>query len=543
MAVDMLSGGRVQDAAGKGAALAPDHHVVVVGAGIGGLVAALLLASRGLRVTVVEAAAAPGGKMHQLRVDGVGIDAGPTVFTMRWVFEQILAQAHASLDDLPPMTPLSLLARHAWRGQEKRLDLYADTARSTQAIGEFAGAAEARRFQGFCLQARRVLAHLEAPYIRRGRPTLWSMGRELGPAGLGVLAGLGPFNSLWRTLGRHFHHPQLRQLFARYATYCGASPWQAPATLMLVAQVELDGVWSVQGGMHGLACAMARLAESRGAIFRYAAPCAQVLTRDGRARGVRLASGEELAADAVLFNGDPQALVQGLLGPDVMSAVPAVPRARRSLSAITWAMNVAAPDWPLARHNVFFEDDYAAEFEDIFKHRRLPQRGTVYVCAQDRGDDATAPAGGNDRLLCLVNAPPDGDRRPFDLQETEPCTRQSLDLLRSCGLALAPQPHQQQCTTPAHFAQRFAATGGALYGQATHGWMSAFRRPGSGTAVPGLFLAGGGVHPGPGVPMAALSGQQAAAALMDSLVSTSRWRRGPTSGGMSTPSATTAATR
>ncbi len=517
-------------------------QVVVVGAGIGGLVSALLLASKGVRVTVVETAAAPGGKMHQVTVDGAPVDAGPTVFTMRWVFEEILAQAGASMADLPPMTALSRLARHAWRGHDQRLDLFADPAQSTQAIGDFAGAAEAARFVAFCQQAREVLSHLQAPYMRGGRPTLWSMGRDLGLPGLAVLVRLGPFANLWQSLGRHFQNPRLRQLFGRYATYCGASPWQAPATLMLVAQVELDGVWAVQGGMQAVARAMADLAAARGVEFRYASPCAQVLTHGGRASGVRLASGESLAADAVLFNGDPQALVQGLLGPDVLAAVPPVPRRRRSLSAVTWAMNVQAPEWPLTRHNVFFDADYASEFDDIFNRRRLPRRGTVYVCAQDRDDTALAPAAGKDRLLCLVNAPPDGDLGPIDAEEIDKCYQRSVDLLRGCGLVLNPGQGQQQCSTPNHYAQRFPATGGALYGQVTHGWMAAFRRPGSATAVPGLFLAGGGVHPGPGVPMAALSGQRAAAALMASLDSTNRSRRVVISGGTSTPSAMTAAT-
>ena len=520
-----------------------ERHVVVVGAGVGGLVAALLLASQGVRVTLLEAAAEPGGKMHRVQVDGQPVDAGPTVFTMRWVFEQILAQAGASLHDLPALTPLSVLARHAWRGHGPRLDLFADRQRSTQAIGEFAGAAEARRFEAFCRQAQQVYRTLEAPYMRSARPTLWTMASQLGPSGLATLAGLGPFANLWQALARHFHNPRLQQLFGRYATYCGASPWQAPATLMLVAQVELDGVWAVQGGMQAVAAALAKLAQARGATLRFNTACQQVLTHHGRACGVQLANGETLQADAVLFNGDPQALVQGLLGPDVMRAVAPVPLHRRSLSAITWALRVPAADWPLVRHNVFFDDDFRSEFDDIFQHRRLPGHGTVYVCAQDRSCDAQVPPGGSDRLLCLVNAPPDGDQRPFDDKETQPCYRRSLDLLRDCGLNLKPAPHQVVCTTPAQFATRFPATGGALYGQATHGWMAAFRRPGSKTAVPGLFLAGGGVHPGPGVPMAALSGQRAAAALMASLVSTSRFPAAATPGGMSTPSATTAATR
>ncbi len=142
---------------------AGSHRVVVVGAGIGGLVSALLLARQGLQVTLVESASAPGGKMRRVQVDGAGIDAGPTVFTMRWVFEQILAQAGFSVADLPALTPLPVLARHAWRGHAARLDLFADPARSVEAIGDFAGADEARRFQAFCRQAREVYRRLEGP--------------------------------------------------------------------------------------------------------------------------------------------------------------------------------------------------------------------------------------------------------------------------------------------------------------------------------------------------------------------------------------------
>ncbi len=526
-----------------------EQRVVVVGAGIGGLVSALLLAQQGLHVTLVEAAAGPGGKMRQAHVgDGtnsVGIDAGPTVFTLRWVFEHILDKAGFSMADLPPLTPLSVLARHAWRGHDQTLDLFADRQRSAEAIGTFSGAAEARRFLNFCDQAQRVYRTLEGPYMHAGKPSVMSMIHSLGPRGLATLTGLGPFTSLWHHLGRHFQDPRLRQLFGRYATYCGASPWQAPATLMLVAQVELAGVWSVEGGMHAVAQRFAQLAQRRGATLRYGEPCAAILRHSGNAgavRGVRLASGEELPADAVVFNGAPQALVDGLLGDAVRQAVPALPVKRRSLSAVTWAAHTATAGFPLARHNVFFDNDYRSEFTDIFDRRRLPQTGTVYLCAQDRDSDAAVQAGAPERLLALVNAPPDGDQRPFDALETDPCEQRSLALLRACGLQMTMQPAQVQRCTPADFHRRFPASGGALYGQATHGWMALFQRPGATCRVPGLFLAGGGVHPGPGVPMAALSGQRAAEALTAHLASTSRSHRVATSGGTSTRSATTAAT-
>jgi len=518
-----------------------EHRVLVVGAGIGGLVSALLLAQRGLAVTVVEAAATPGGKMRQVMVDGVPVDSGPTVFTMRWVLDHILQEAGSSLDAVLRLTPLQVLARHAWRGQDATLDLFADVRQSTEAIAEFSSPAEARRFLGFCDLAKRVYAGLEGPYIRSERPTLTSMARDLGPRGLALLAGLGPFASLWRSLARHFHDPRLQQLFGRYATYCGSSPWQAPATLMLVAQVELDGVWSVRGGMHAVAQALAHLARQRGADIHYGQACRQILMRDGRACGVQLADGRTLAADSVVFNGDAAALSAGLLGPAVAHAVPKVEVPQRSLSALTWSMRADASGFPLHRHNVFFDDDYRSEFDDILQRRRLPQRGTVYVCAQDRDDSALA-APGPERLLCLVNAPADGDTRNFDAQETDPCEHRSLALLRQCGLTLQARAHQVVRTTPADFHRLFPGTGGALYGPATHGWMSAFRRPSSTSAVPGLYLAGGSVHPGPGVPMAAMSGRLAAATLLAHLDSTSRSRRVVISGGTSMPSATMAGT-
>jgi 1-hydroxycarotenoid 3,4-desaturase len=518
--------------------------VVVVGAGIGGLVAALLLATRGLVVTLVEAAPEPGGKMRAVKVDGVAIDAGPTVFTMRWVFDQILAEAGSSLESLVTLAPLEVLARHAWRGHGRTLDLMADSRASADAIAQFSSPQEARRFEAFCAEARRIYRRLEGPHIRSSRPSFTQMVADLGPRGLAELASLGPFATLWRSLGRHFHDPRLRQLFGRYATYCGASPWQAPATLMLVAHVEMEGVWSIGGGMATLAARLAELAVARGVELRLGTPVSRILAEGGRTSGVQLAGGERLAADSVVFNGDASALARGLLGEDARRhGLTAVPPQARSLSALTWALHARTEGFTLARHNVFFEADYASEFDDVFRHRRLPRQGTVYLCAQDRLADGAVPAG-RERLLALVNAPADGDLGPIDSTEVLACERRSLGLMQHCGLSIErTQPHQSVTRTPQDFEHLFPGSGGALYGPATHGWMSLFRRAGAATALPGLYLAGGSVHPGPGVPMAAMSGRLAAATLMASLDSTSRSRRVHIAGGTSMPSVTTAATR
>lgn len=520
-----------------------EPRVVVVGAGIGGLVSALLLAARGLDVTLLEAAAGPGGKMRPLQVDGAMLDAGPTVFTMRWVFDELLAEVGSSVAEaLPPLQPLQVLARHAWAQDDSRLDLFASRERSADAIAAFSSPAEGRRYLDFCERAARVYGQLEAPHIRSGKPGVLQMIRDLGPRGLATLAALGPMASLASALRREFHDPRLQQLFGRYATYCGASPWGAPATLMLVAHVEQEGVWAVQGGMAALAAAVARLAAARGVRLRYGARVAAIEQRGGRVSGVRLADGETLACKAVVFNGDASALA-GLLPASSGAAPRPAPPAQRTLSAVTWALRVRTEGLALARHNVFFDRDYASEFDDVFRERRLPRHGTVYLCAQDRLDgDGPAPDG-PERLLMLVNAPPDGDRRSFDDPETDACEARSLELLRRCGLRLQIEHRSQRVRrTPADFHALYPATGGALYGPSTHGWMALFRRASAATPLPGLFLAGGSVHPGPGVPMAAMSGRLAAATLMAHLGSTRRSSRVLIAGGTSMRSATTAAT-
>ena len=504
------------------------RHVVVIGAGMAGLAAAVDLSRQGVAVTVLERADTPGGKLREVTVGDARIDAGPTVFTMRWVFDSLFHDAGTTLADHLVLHPAAVLARHAW-SETERLDLFADPARTEDAIGRFAGVAEAQGYRSFRAESRRIYETLEQTFIAAPRPSAASLVRSVARQGVGGLWSIRPFETMWHALGRHFRDPRLRQLFGRYATYCGSSPYLAPATLMLVAHVEQQGVWLVEGGMHRIATALAGLATANGATFRYGAEVAAVAVAAGRATGVELAGGERIAADAVVVNADAAALPAGLLGTAAARAVPA-PAGQRSLSAITWASVATGTGFPLARHSVFFSADYAAEFTAIARGQ-VPQAPTVYVCAQDRDDGGAAPAG-PERLLCLINAPAVGDTHPLPPSEIAACAHRAFTLLRRCGLQLTPA-EPPVATTPAGFHQLFPATGGALYGQATHGPMASFARPASRTAIPGLYLAGGSVHPGAGVPMAALSGRLAAARLMADAGSTPRSHPVATLGGTS----------
>jgi 1-hydroxycarotenoid 3,4-desaturase len=513
----------------------PAEHVVVVGAGIGGLVAAVMLASRGVAVTVVEQSAGPGGKMRQIEIDGRRIDAGPTVFTLRAVFEEIFAAAGASLSDHIVLRKCEILARHAWSDSE-RLDLFTDIERSADAIGDFAGAREAQGYRAFCERARGIYESLDRRFIQAPRPSLNGLVTAFGLKRIGELWQISPFVSLWNALGEHFRDPRLRQLFGRYATYCGSSPFSAPATLMLVAHVERDGVWLIEGGMHRLAQALAAVAARNGAKLRFRSQVNEIVVESGRVAAVKLASGERIAADAVLINADTAAIGDGRFGPAISAATPATAPASRSLSAITWAMAAPTRGFPLLRHNVFFSGDYADEFACI-DGGRLPNAPTVYVCAQNRNDFGAvtdgATTGSPEALLCLVNAPPNGDKKNLEPAEFSQCEERTFAQLERCGLHIERRSESTVITTPQDFERLFPATGGALYGPTSHGWMASFRRPGSRTRMPGLYLAGGSTHPGPGVPMAAISGRLGAEAMLADFALTRRFRPAAMSGGMS----------
>ena len=507
----------------------PGDRVIIIGAGAGGLACAIALAARGLDVTILEAASVPGGKIRTASVGEAAIDAGPTVFTMRWVFEELFTEAGVDLADRLTLAPLGILARHAWDA-DGHLDLHADCDAAADAIGAFAGASEARGFRAFCTHARDVHDTLRDTFMTADRPSAPEL---MLRAGIGGLLRAGPFSDMWTALGRFFRDPRLRQLFGRYATYCGSSPFRAPATLMLVAHVEQEGVWSVEGGMVRLAQAMADLATEKGAHIRYEAPVHEILLDRQRVRGVRLASGEVIESDYVVVNADADALSTGLFGQEAAKFSGVARTRERSLSAVTYAALARTSGFPLSRHNVFFSRDYAREFDDILTRKQLPSEPTVYVCAQDRDDEARPTGNGPERLLLLVNAPAIGDMHPFDDAEIAACAERTFAKLRDCGLTIE-QTMPASVSTPRTFGTRFPATGGALYGPATHGAMATFARSGARTKVPGLYLAGGSVHPGPGVPMAALSGRIAARNILADHASTRRFRPAAMPGGMST---------
>jgi len=517
-------------------------RIAIIGAGIGGLSAAAIL-SRHAEVTVFERAGRPGGKVRQILAGGRPVDSGPTVFTMAGHLERVFELAGARLGEHVRLSPQAVLARHYW-SDGTALDLHSDIDRSAAAIEDAFGAQEARAYRRFCAEARAVFETLDTPFMQAPAPGFLRLVTGCSPLSL---MRTRPFSTLERYLSGVFASDKLTQLFARYSTYCGASPYAAPATLMLVAHVEQAGVWAIDGGMQALADALERVGRANGAGFVYGAHVSEIVVDGGRAKGIRVAAGAGAAADAaaarpfdlIVMNGDAAALRTGAMGQPAARALAPV-ASERSQSAITWSALAEPAGRPLAFHTVCFGDAYRSEFDAVFARGAVPDQPTVYICAPDRAGGAIPQ--GPERVFCLINAPANGDTHAYHEEEIAACRRRMLDQLARCGIRLNLVAGTETATNPQAFAEMFPETGGGLYGMASHGWQASFRRPGLRTRLPGLYLAGGSAHPGPGVPMAALSGRMAAEAIIADFGLTAPSQGVAISGGTSTPSARTAPT-
>lgn len=510
--------------------------VVIIGAGIGGLTAALRLAHAGCDVTVLERHSAPGGKLRTLPSPAGPVDAGPTVLTLRAVFDALFRDVGESLDDHLTLHAEAILARHYWP-DGAMLDLAADQGQSAANVQHAFGSDARTDFLRFSARAKVLFEGFDGPVMQAAQPTLGALtGHVLRNPGLA--AAMSASRSLAQMLRDTFREPRLAQLFGRYATYVGGSPYDSPAILGLIWHAESQGVWRVEGGMHRLAVVLEGLARSRGAVFQYDTHVTGIDWHKGRPSHVQTQTAT-FPASAVLFNGDPNALREGALGKTARRAVTASAVAPRSLSANVMAFAAQVTGPALAHHTVFFSDDPRAEF-DALQRGKMPSDPSLYICAQDRS--GTQAPDGPERFEIIMNAAPSHSARPSDMEQTE-CRTIIMNTFSRFNLTFHPVPGPAALTTPQMFHDLFPHSHGALYGRSPHGMMAAFARPTARTRLAGLYLAGGGAHPGAGLPMATLSGRHAAEAILSDRTLTSMSRQTAMLGGISTGSATMARAR
>ncbi len=480
----------------------------MVGAGLGGLAAAVTLQARGVATTVIEAGPRPGGKAGIASVDGVSFDTGPSVLTLTGILRDLLAEAEVALEDVLTLRRPEPAFRYVWPDGTV-LDVAQDPGETEATVRRVLGPEAAADFAGFMAYSRTIWEAAAPHFVLAPAP---SVGRVvgLGLTGLSAVGRIDPFRSMWGAIRARVRSPHLRDLFARFATYNGSDPRRAPATLNCIAHVEMGlGSYGVEGGIHELPRALVTVLERLGGRVRTGAPV-EAIEADGEGvSAVRLRGGERLAARRVVVNADVAHLVRDLLPERARHGLPAV--RHRSTSGWTAVARVPARADRVG-HTALFPRAYLDEFRDLFDREVPPDAPTVYLCDQAR---AHGRAGWSDGvpLFIMANAPAEPEGGPTPEATWGSLRERVLERLHAAELLPADAPIVWE-RSPAGLARAFPGSRGALYGAASNDPFAAFRRPPNAVSrIPGLYLASGSAHPGGGMPLCLQSGRLAAEAL------------------------------
>jgi len=494
-------------------------HVVIVGAGLAGLSAAMHLAAAGHAVTVVEQAGQPGGKADVLVRNGFTFDGGPTVLTMPDLVEESFAALGENLADrLELLTVTPAYRAHYHDGST--LDLHTDVGAMAEQIAEVCGGREAAGYLRFVDFLRRLHAAEFPHFINRDIDGLL----DLSPRRLGALVALGAFRNMDAKVRQFLHDERTVRLFSFQALYAGVGPHQARALYSVISYMDsVAGVYLPKGGMHALPLAMARAAEDHGVVFRYGTTVERVETSlHGRARAVITADGARIPADAVVVTADPAIALPRLLGRSPRRLA----RLRYSPSCYLFLAGAASDpeaDPGPAHHHIHFGSSWRTGFDEITRQGRLMSDPSFLVSTPSVTDPGLAPAGHHSHYVLfptpnLLDGGLDWSRLAPDFRE------QVLSTLHAHGYrALASEPQAEYVRTPADWL-RLGCPAGTPFSAAHTFWQTGPFRTSS-VVGENVVLAGAGTHPGVGIPMALISGRLAAERITGARSGRARRRR------------------
>lgn len=475
--------------------------VSIVGAGLGGLATSCLLASKGHLVTVYEKNENHGGKMGQINHYGFRFDTGPSLLTMPEILDEIFQQCNSKLSDYLKLIPLDPLCRYHFQ-DGTTLDSYHDIQKSLHAVRAIAPEDE-KAYTNFLKYSSGLYNKIAPSFLYNPLQNL----KDLSGINLTDVLRIDAFRTVSDRIDKSFQSPYLRQIFKRFTTYNGSTPFKAPATLNVIPHLEFNrGGYYVDGGMYQIAGALAELAKSKGVNFEYNSPVSEITVSKGRVTGIVI-NEKHIESDLVVANSDARETYLNLIKAENLNPTrrKKIANLEPSSSGFIMLLGIDKRYEQLQHHNVFFSRDYQKEFEKIFDDLIMPADPTLYIANTSATNPGHAMPNGSN-LFVLINAPYLSSKFNW-VEHSDLYGRFVIKELEKRGLqGLQKSILHQQIINPNDFYENHRSFKGSIYGTSSNQKLSAFMRPKNKSPwFKNLYLTGGSTHPGGGIPLVMLS--------------------------------------
>jgi phytoene desaturase len=483
--------------------------ISIIGAGVGGLSAAARLARNGHDVEIFEASNQTGGKCRTEWFGDYGFDTGPSLLTIPAVYRDLFLKTGKRLEHVLDVQPVDPAFAYYFSDGKQVTFPNLSNPKTYLEIEKSFGLAASQQWQKLMDRADSMWEVSREPFIESELTSIWSLLKRRNL--LKELREISPFTSLRDLTNKYKLDPHLSMIVDRYATYTGSDPRKAPAVLLTIAFVESTfGAWHISGGIGRLAQALEERCLNLGVKIHLNSKVSQIITKNGLATGIKLANGDEIASDLIVTNADSEITYNQLINSDVGKAEKErrkLRKASKSLAGFSLLLgldNSKGDPVKLEHHNVFFPQDYDAEFDQIFDQKVPVSDPTIYICAPK--DKSMVKGENKEAWFVLVNAPRHDPKNGWDWSTNgEQYAKQIINKLDNLGLNVSNRLDLMKFRTPLDLQEYAMAPGGSIYGTSSNSASSAFLRASNRSKIKNLYCVGGSAHPGGGLPLVGIS--------------------------------------
>ncbi|MDC0088244.1 phytoene desaturase family protein [Akkermansiaceae bacterium] len=484
--------------------------VIIIGAGLGGLSAAISLKAAGYDVQVFEKNPQIGGKLNVMEMDGFTFDLGPSIFTLPQMFETLFQRAGKKMEDY---VQLDAVTPH-WRNffeEKPTIDLFQEPDLMKAELEKLPGDLETnwKEFQAFLQYGRDQYKIVNAGYFEQGLDNLWEFIRHYG---FKLLSGEIDYkNTMSESIYERITDPQMRMIFEYFIKYVGSSAMDSPGYMNLMPIIQFDyGLWYVRGGMYNLAQGLGKLMDEMDIPIHLNADVASIEKTGKTVSGIKLADGQTHHADIVVSNMELIPTYKRLLS-EPEKFTNKLEKFAPACSGIVLHIGTNKKFPQLAHHNFFYSENQHKHFDTVFHKKQLPDDPTLYVVAPTRTDPSKAPEG-CDNIKILPHIPPLEEGSGITHEDYVALKDRCIDKMERCGLTgLRESIITEDLLTPVDIERMYNSNQGSIYGVVTD-WKKnyGFKAPKTSTKYKNLYFTGGSTNPGGGMPMVVLSGQKCA---------------------------------